>query len=99
MGSLSVVHWLIALVVAVLLFGPKAIAGFAKGVGQSIRSFQKGLTEDPPDELRRRDAALSLDSFADAGAVPPAESVKQSVNRPVSSHQKRSSNASVNTSN
>jgi len=50
MGTLSVVHWLIALVVAVLLFGPKVIAGFAKGVGQSIRSFKQGMAEDQPDE-------------------------------------------------
>jgi sec-independent protein translocase protein TatA len=95
MGSLSVVHWLIALVVAVLLFGPKAIAGFAKGVGQSIRSFKQGLAEDPPDELRRRDLGTCKDSFVDADGEPPA----QPVNLPLSSNQKRRSNASVTTSN
>ena len=51
MGTFSVVHWLIALVVAVLVFGPKVVSGFAKSTGQSIRSFKQGLAEDPPDEL------------------------------------------------
>lgn len=52
MGTFSVIHWLVALVVAVLLFGPAAISRFAKGAGQSIRSFKQGLAEDPRDELR-----------------------------------------------
>ena len=95
MGSLSVVHWLIALVVAVLLFGPKAIAGFAKGVGQSIRSFKQGLTEDPRSELQPRDAATSKDAFVDADGGPPA----QPVNLPPSPNRKRPSPASVTTSN
>lgn len=56
MGTFSVVHWLVALVVAVLLFGPKAFANFAKGAGQSIRSFKRGLAEDLPDEVRPRAA-------------------------------------------
>ena len=51
MGTFSVIHWLIALIVAVLLFGPKVVSGFAKSAGQSIRSFKQGLAEDPPDEL------------------------------------------------
>ena len=98
MGTLSVVHWLIALVVAVLLFGPKAIAGFTKGVGQSIRSFKVGLTEDLPDELRRRDAATSDNSFVDAGAAP-VQPLKQPQDQPRSSNQKRPGSASVNASN
>ena len=95
MGSLSVVHWLIALVVAVLLFGPKAIAGFAKGVGQSIRSFKQGLNEDLPGELQPRDAAASKDSLVDADRGPTAEPV----NLPASPSRKRPSSTSISTSN
>jgi len=49
-GTFSVIHWLIALVVAVLLFGPKVVSRFTKSAGQSIRSFKQGLAEDPPEE-------------------------------------------------
>jgi sec-independent protein translocase protein TatA len=46
MGSLSIWHWLIVLVVVLLLFGkgkiPELMGDFAKG----IKSFKKGLSED-----------------------------------------------------
>ncbi|WP_181704066.1 twin-arginine translocase TatA/TatE family subunit [Chthonobacter albigriseus] len=46
MGSLSIWHWLIVLVVVLLLFGrgkiPDLMGDFAKG----IKSFKKGLADD-----------------------------------------------------
>jgi len=47
MGSLSPVHWVIVLVIVLLLFGPGRLAGVGKGLGEGIRSFKKGLNEDP----------------------------------------------------
>ena len=49
MGSLSPVHWVIVLVIVLLLFGPGRLAGVAKGLGEGIRSFKKGLNEDAVD--------------------------------------------------
>ncbi len=46
MGSLSPVHWLLVIVVALLLFGPGRLAGVGKGLGEGIKSFKKGLNED-----------------------------------------------------
>jgi sec-independent protein translocase protein TatA len=46
MGTLSPVHWLIVIVVLLLLFGPGRLAGVGKGLGEGIRSFKKGLSED-----------------------------------------------------
>jgi len=50
MGSLSPVHWVIVLVIVLLLFGPGRLAGVGKGLGEGIRSFKKGLSDDeePP---------------------------------------------------
>jgi sec-independent protein translocase protein TatA len=47
MGSLSIWHWLIVLVVVLLFFGgrgkiPELMGDFAKG----IKSFKKGMTDD-----------------------------------------------------
>lgn len=46
MGSLSIWHWLIVLVVVLLLFGrgkiPELMGDFAKG----IKNFKKGMSED-----------------------------------------------------
>jgi sec-independent protein translocase protein TatA len=49
MGSLSIWHWLIVLVVVLLVFGgrgkiPDMMGDFAKG----IKSFKKGLADDTP---------------------------------------------------
>jgi sec-independent protein translocase protein TatA len=38
MGSLSPVHWLLVIVVALLLFGPGRLAGVGKGLGEGIKS-------------------------------------------------------------
>ncbi|MBT9292203.1 twin-arginine translocase TatA/TatE family subunit [Prosthecodimorpha staleyi] len=46
MGSLSIWHWLIVLVIALLLFGrgkiPELMGDFAKG----IKNFKKGMQDD-----------------------------------------------------
>jgi sec-independent protein translocase protein TatA len=50
MGSLSPIHWIIVLVVVLLLFGPARLAGVGKGLGEGIRSFKKGVSEDQNPE-------------------------------------------------
>jgi sec-independent protein translocase protein TatA len=50
MGSLSISHWLIVLVVLLLLFGPKRLSEIGKGMGQGIKNFKSGLNEDDPSE-------------------------------------------------
>jgi sec-independent protein translocase protein TatA len=50
MGSLSPLHWLVVVVVILILFGSSRVAGLGKGLGEGIRAFKKGLTEDPPVE-------------------------------------------------
>jgi sec-independent protein translocase protein TatA len=60
MGSFSVWHWLIVLVVVLLFFGrgkiPELMGDFAKG----IKSFKKGMAED-----ETADATKSVDHKAD----------------------------------
>lgn len=46
MGSFSLFHWIIVLVVVLLLFGPKRLPDLAKGVGEAIREFKKAA--NPP---------------------------------------------------
>lgn len=56
MGSLSPIHWLIVIVVVLLLFGPGRLAGVGKGLGEGIRSFKKGISEDPDNNETKADA-------------------------------------------
>jgi sec-independent protein translocase protein TatA len=50
MGSLSPIHWLIVIVIVLLVFGPGRLAGVGKGLGEGIRSFKKGLNDEPEDD-------------------------------------------------
>jgi sec-independent protein translocase protein TatA len=54
MGSLSPIHWIIVLVVVLLLFGPARLAGVGKGLGEGIRSFKKGVSEDEADSEEKK---------------------------------------------
>lgn len=70
MGSLSPIHWIIVLVVVLLVFGPARLAGVGKGLGEGIRSFKKGLSDDPPEEKGSDKVA---EKSKPPEAKPPAE--------------------------
>ena len=36
-------HWLFVVLVALVLFGPKKIPEFGKGLGEGIKNFKEGL--------------------------------------------------------
>ena len=46
MGSLSIWHWIIVVVVVLLLFGRGKISELMGDVAQGIKSFKKGMAED-----------------------------------------------------
>lgn len=46
MGSLSIWHWLIVLVIVVLVFGTKRLTGGARDLGKAVDEFKKGMRGD-----------------------------------------------------
>ncbi len=46
MGSLSIWHWLIVLVVVLLLFGRGKIKDLMGDAAEGIKAFKKGMAED-----------------------------------------------------
>jgi sec-independent protein translocase protein TatA len=44
-GPIGVWELLIILVVVLLIFGPRRLPEMAKGIGQSVREFRRGLKE------------------------------------------------------
>ena len=48
MGSFSIWHWLIVLVVVLLLFGRGKIPELMGDVAKGIKNFRKGMGEDDP---------------------------------------------------
>ena len=55
MGSMSLTHWLIVLVIVVLLFGTKKLTNIGGDLASAIKNFRKGLQDDdkgPPSQLK-----------------------------------------------
>jgi sec-independent protein translocase protein TatA len=50
MGSFSIIHWLIVLIVVLILFGRGKIPELMGDVAKGIKSFKKGLKEDESDQ-------------------------------------------------
>jgi len=70
MGSFSLVHWLVVLVIVLLLFGagklPRVMGDFAKG----IKAFKSGMKEEdtaetkPPQQVQPPSSAAASDRAA-----------------------------------
>jgi sec-independent protein translocase protein TatA len=51
MGSFSIWHWLIVLLVIVLIFGTSKLKNMGRDLGGAIKGFKEGMAEgsaDPP---------------------------------------------------
>jgi len=64
MGTFSIWHWVIVLLVVVLLFGTKKLRNVGGDLGSAIRSFRKGLNEadEAPGKLEKEGAETAKPS-------------------------------------
>ncbi len=46
MGSFSIWHWIIVLVIVLLVFGTKRLTSGAKDLGKAVNEFKKGVRDD-----------------------------------------------------
>ena len=60
MGSFSISHWLVVLLIVVLVFGTKRLTGGAKDLGSAVKEFKKAMREEEPaPPAQDQDAAAS----------------------------------------
>jgi sec-independent protein translocase protein TatA len=54
MGSFSIWHWLIVLLVVVLIFGTKKLRNIGSDLGGAVKGFKEGMKpdDDSPRQLR-----------------------------------------------
>lgn len=45
MGEMSIWHWLLVILIALILFAPSKLGGLGKGLAEGIRNFKAGLNE------------------------------------------------------
>lgn len=50
MGSFSIWHWLIVLLVVVLVFGTKKLRSLGSDLGGAVKGFKEGMREDEPKQ-------------------------------------------------
>ena len=73
MGSLSIWHWMIVIVVVMLLFGGRGkLSGLMGDFAQGIKAFKKGMSEDEK-AADKSEPAKTIDHQAAAGAAPKTE--------------------------
>ncbi|CAG9215367.1 Sec-independent protein translocase protein TatA [Paraburkholderia tropica] len=55
MGSLSIWHWLIVLLIVALVFGTKKLRNIGSDLGGAVKGFKEGMRdgEEAPDAAKR----------------------------------------------
>lgn len=63
MGSFSIWHFIILLVIVLIFFGPNRLPGLGQSLGKAIRGFKEGLNgegdEDKPASLPKKESDKS----------------------------------------
>ena len=57
MGSFSIWHWLIVLVIVMLVFGTKKLRNIGQDLGGAVKGFTDGMKEAEGDSQKIGDAA------------------------------------------
>ncbi len=81
MGSLSIGHWLVVLLIVVLVFGTKRLKNVGKDLGEAVKGFKQGVHADDPadpdkpaarlgDETRRDERTTRTDDVRDDEQIP-----------------------------
>ena len=77
MGSLSIWHWMIVIVVVMLLFGGRGkISSLMGDFAQGIKAFKKGMSEDDKAAEAKPEPAKTIDHEA-AGVTPKTETERR----------------------
>jgi sec-independent protein translocase protein TatA len=64
MGSLSIWHWLIVLVIVVMVFGTKKLKNVGSDLGSAVKGFKDGMRDGtvPPDATQQVSNAAKTDA-------------------------------------
>ncbi|HPU51858.1 MAG TPA: Sec-independent protein translocase subunit TatA [Burkholderiaceae bacterium] len=61
MGSLSIWHWLIVLVIIMLVFGTKKLRNIGSDLGGAVRGFKEGVKEGTEKAAADSASAKTID--------------------------------------
>ena len=61
MGSFSIWHWLIVLVIVLLIFGTKKLKNMGSDLGGAVKGFKEGMKDDAPKLNESADSGRTID--------------------------------------
>lgn len=73
MGSLSIWHWLIVLVVVALVFGTKKLRNVGEDLGTAVKGFKKGMGEAEEESKNAQKTSAEEIKTVKANDVQDAE--------------------------
>jgi len=62
MGSFSIWHWLIVLVVVLLIFGTKKLSNIGSDLGGAVKGFKEGMKEETPQLNETAESGRTIDA-------------------------------------
>ncbi|MDR0576249.1 MAG: Sec-independent protein translocase subunit TatA [Candidatus Accumulibacter sp.] len=69
MGSFSIWHWLIVLLIVALVFGTKKLRNIGEDLGGAVKGFREGMRESAEEGGSKTGDSRRLEA-ADGGAAP-----------------------------
>jgi sec-independent protein translocase protein TatA len=61
MGSLSIWHWLIVLLVVVLIFGTKKLRNIGSDLGGAVKDFKEGMRSEDDSAKQIKDNGQTIE--------------------------------------
>jgi sec-independent protein translocase protein TatA len=61
MGSFSIWHWLIVLVIVMLIFGTKKLRNIGQDLGGAVKGFKEGMKEGDQEASKPASPSSQLD--------------------------------------
>jgi sec-independent protein translocase protein TatA len=68
MGSFSIWHWLIVLVIVMLVFGTKKLRNIGQDLGGAVKGFKEGMKSGEETKEQISQSASSTDKTVDVQA-------------------------------
>ena len=62
MGSFSIWHWLIVLVVVMLIFGTKKLGNIGSDLGKAVKGFKDGVKGEEEKSAQSDKATIDVDA-------------------------------------
>ena len=69
MGSFSVWHWLIVLLIVVLVFGTKKLKNLGGDLGGAVKGFKDGMKDGGASDAATEKTAVADQSHADKNTI------------------------------